>query len=88
MTTIVEKNDLPPCDHYEATLENGSLVMKPYCACGNSLNEDYFCDRCNKRCHCHQIVCDNEATLKLIKSYMRKSSQFSAFKVKLTTDIK
>jgi len=87
MTTIVEKNDLP-CDHYEATLENGSLVMKPYCACGNSLNEDYFCDRCNRQCHCHQIVCDNEATLKLVKNYMRKSSQFSAFKVKLTTDIK
>jgi len=87
MTTIVEKNDLP-CDHYEATLENGSLVMKPYCACGNSLNEDYFCDRCNKRCHCHQIVCDNEATLKLVKSYIRKSSRFSAFKVKLTSDIR
>jgi hypothetical protein len=87
MTTIVEKNDLT-CDHYEATLENGSLVMKPYCACGNSLNENYFCDRCNKRCHCHQIICYNEATLKLVKSYMRKSSQFSAFKVKLTTDIK
>jgi len=85
MTTIVEKNDLP-CDQYEATLENGSLVMKPYCACGNSLNEDYFCDRCNRQCHCHQIVCDNEATLKLVKNYIRKSSQFSAFKVKLASE--
>ena len=85
MTTIVEKNDLP-CDHYGATRENGSLVMKPYCACGNSLNEDYFCVKCNKRCHCNQIICDNEATLKLVKSYMRKSSQFSAFKVKLASE--
>ena len=82
MTTIAEKNNLPN-DHYKATLENGSLIMKPFCSCGNSLDEDYFCDKCNRRCNCHQIVCDNEATLKLVKKYTRKSSQFSAFKIKL-----
>lgn len=82
MTKIVEKNS-PPSDYYEAALEKGSLVMKPYCACGNALNEDYFCDKCNRRCNCRQIVCDNENTLKLVKNYIRKSSKFSAFKVKL-----
>jgi len=82
MTKIVEKNNLP-CDQYEATLENESLVMKPYCACGNSLDEDYFCNKCNRHCRCNQIVCDNENTLKVVKNYIRKSSQFSAFKVKL-----
>jgi hypothetical protein len=85
MTTIVEKNNLPR-DHYKATLENGSLIMKPYCACGNSLDEDYFCDKCNRRCNCHQIVCDNKNTLKLVKNYTRKSSQFSAFKIKLASE--
>jgi len=85
MTKIVEKNT-PPSDYYEAALEKGSLVMKPYCACGNALNEDYFCDKCNRRCNCHQIVCDNENTLKLVKNYIRKSSQFSAFKVKLARE--
>jgi hypothetical protein len=82
MTTVMEKNDIS-CDHYEATLEEGSLVMEPYCACGNPLNDDYFCDRCKRKCHCRQIVCDNETTLKLVKKYVKKSSQFSAFKVKL-----
>jgi len=81
MTMVKDKN--PPRDYYEASLENGSLVMKPYCACGNALNEDYFCEKCHRKCHCNQIVCDNEATLKLVKRYIRKSSQFSAFKVKL-----
>ena len=85
MTTIVENNNLPP-DNYKATLENGSLTMKPFCSCGNSLDEDYFCDKCNRRCNCHQIVCDNENTLKLVKKYTRKSSQFSAFKIKLASE--
>jgi len=85
MTKIVEEND--PRDHYKATLEHGSLVMKPYCSCGNILDEDYFCDRCNRKCHCHQIVCDNDVTLSMVKSYVKKSSRFSAFKVKLANEM-
>ena len=84
MTPVIEENDIP-CDHYEATLEKGSLVMEPHCACGNLLNDDYFCDQCKKKCHCRHIVCDNETTLELVKKYVRKSSQFSAFKVKLAS---
>ena len=84
MTKVIDKNS--PRDYYEASLENGSLVIKPYCACGDTLNEDYFCEKCHRKCHCNQIVCDNEATLKLVKRYIRESSQFSAFKVKLAGD--
>jgi len=86
MTKIVEKNN-PPSDYYEAALEKGSLVMTPYCACGNTLNEDYFCEKCRRKCHCNRIICNDEAVLELVKSYIRKSSQFSAFKVKLASDI-
>ena len=82
MTTVIEKKDFLH-DHYAATLENGLLVMEPRCACGNPLNEDYLCDKCNKKCRCHQIVCDNETTLKRVKTYIRKSPQFSGFTVKL-----
>jgi len=86
MTKIIEKNELPN-DYYEAALEKGSLVMTPYCACGNALNDDYFCEKCHKRCHCNQIICHDETTLERVKSYVWKSSQFSAFKVKLVQDI-
>jgi hypothetical protein len=88
MTTIIEK-DFPAHapDYYEASLENDSLVMKPYCACGNTLDEDYFCEKCNRKCHCNLIICDNEATLKLVKRYARQSSKFSAFKTKLAGDV-
>ena len=86
MTKIVEKNNLPR-DYYEATLEDGSLVMKPCCACGNALNEDYFCEKCNRRCHCNQIICDDEATLELVKNHIRKSPKLSAFRAKLASDV-
>ena len=41
MTQIVEKGNIPR-DYYAASLDNGSLVMEPRCACGNILDEDYF----------------------------------------------
>ncbi len=82
MTQIIEKDHLPR-DYYAASLENGSLVMTPYCACGNSLNDDYFCEQCNKKCQCHLIVCDDAATLDLVNRYIRKASQFSGFKARL-----
>jgi hypothetical protein len=82
MTKIVEKDNIPR-DYYTASLKNESLVMQPYCACGNSLDEDYFCEKCGKKCHCHLIICDNTVTLNLVKDYIRKSSQFSGFKAKL-----
>lgn len=86
MTTIVEEGR--PRDHYEATLEDGSLVMKPYCACGNLLGEDYFCEKCKRRCHCNLIVCNDEATFDLVKIYIRRSPSFSAFNAKLKGDIR
>jgi hypothetical protein len=86
MATVIEKDDVPR-DYYKATMEKGSLVMEPRCACGNPLNDDYFCDKCNKKCHCRHIICDSETTLELVKKYIRKSPQFSAFTVKLSDSI-
>ena len=82
MTKIVQEDNLAR-DYYEAALEDGSLAMKPYCACGNILGEDYFCEKCKRRCHCNLIICDNEVTYDQVKTYIRKSSSFSAFNVKL-----
>ena len=78
MPDIKEKNIFER-DHYKATIENGSLIMTPYCACGNMLNEDYFCELCNRRCHCFQVICDTSATLDLVQKYIRESPQFAGF---------
>lgn len=66
-------------DYYDAKIENGALQMEPHCACGNPLNDDYFCEKCNRQCRCRHIICDNEETLAQVKQYIRKSPQFSEF---------
>jgi hypothetical protein len=81
MTEIVEEKRLR--DHYKAEMEHGSLVMKPFCACGNELDEDYFCDKCSKRCHCNEILCDSEATLEVVQDYIRRTAQFGGFRARL-----
>ena len=73
-------------DYYKATLENGSLVMNPHCACRNALNADYFCEKCNKRAHCHLIICDTEDALHLVERYIRVSPQFSAYTAYLSNE--
>ena len=85
MTTIVEDENRPR-DHYLALIEDGSLVMKPYCACGNLLDESYFCDKCQRRCHCNLILCDSNQTLDMVNTYIRRSPSFSVFRAKLKTE--
>jgi hypothetical protein len=85
MTRITEKDDTPN-DYYEASLENGSLLMTPRCACGNRLAEDYFCEKCQRKCRCRRVICSDEATLQQVKHYIRNSSQFSGLKAVLTAE--
>jgi hypothetical protein len=82
MTQIVEKGN-SSSDYYEATLENGSLVMTPCCACGNRLDDDYFCEKCKRECRCNLIICQDAVTLDLARHYIRNASQFSGFKATL-----
>ncbi len=70
-------------DHYRAYLENGELVMTPFCACGNSLDDNYFCEKCNRQCRCYEIICEDSATLERVQAYIRKSPQFSVYKAHL-----
>ena len=73
-------------DFYKAAVENGSLFMTPHCACGNALNEDYFCEKCNKRCECYLIICDTKDTLNLVQKYIRQSPKFASFTAYLASD--
>jgi len=68
---------------YYAYLEDGQLVMEPYCTCGNALNENYYCEKCEKHCRCTDVICEDQATLNLVEKYMRNSPKFRNFNVTL-----
>lgn len=67
-------------DYFFATMEEGSLAMEPYCACGNRLPEEYFCEKCNRQCRCTEIACDNEETLEFIDHLIATNPKFRNFK--------
>ena len=68
---------------YYARLEDGQLVMEPYCSCGNPLDEDYHCDQCDQRCRCTDIMCEDQATLNLVEKYIHTSPKFRNFNAML-----
>jgi len=82
MTGSIE-TDSTKDDYYLAGMEGGALSMQPFCGCGNDLGEDYFCDRCRKKCSCRRIICRDSETLALVKRHIRKSSLFSGFRAEL-----
>lgn len=80
--TATIKNDKHQ-DYYLAHLENNELIMEPFCACGNALNEDYYCERCRRKCRCDHVLCQDKEALARIRSYIRQSGKFSGFSAAL-----
>ncbi len=68
---------------YYASLEDGQLVMEPYCSCGNLLDEYYLCDKCKRHCRCTDILCEDQATLNLVEKYIRTSPRLRNFNATL-----
>ena len=80
--TSKEKNSTGLGAFY-AHLEDGQLVMEPYCSCGTPLDESYNCEKCKKHCQCPDILCADQATLNLVEKYMRTSPKFRNFNAML-----
>lgn len=75
----MEKSKHSEADFYYATLEGGELVMEPHCACGYSLEEEYFCEKCNRQCVCTEIRCRNDATLEYVRGFLESNEKFKNF---------
>ena len=70
-------------DYYYAALEGGELVMEPHCGCGNALEEEYFCEKCDRQCVCTEIRCKNDATLEYVTGFLESNEKFKNFTVVL-----
>ncbi len=83
MSEQKKRNSMAGLDTYYAYLEDGELVLEPYCSCGNPLDDMYYCDVCQRHRHPTDVLCEDESTLKMVERYIRTSSKFSRFKAML-----
>ncbi len=56
-------------DYFFAHLEKGELVMEPFCRCGNPLEEEYYCEKCQRQCRCTDVVCADETAFRFIQDH-------------------
>ncbi|HMK65397.1 MAG TPA: hypothetical protein VK564_06355 [Thermodesulfobacteriota bacterium] len=64
-------------DYFFAEMEDGELVMRPFCQCGNPLAEDYTCEKCQRQCLCTDVICADETTFRFIQDH----PPFKRFKI-------
>lgn len=70
-------------DYYWAHWEDGELVMEPFCACGNALEEDYFCQACKRECDCSFIACEDPEVLDAVEKLVHGNPTFRNFRASL-----
>jgi len=83
MSDTSKDTDSAALGAFYAYLEDGQLVMEPYCSCGNQLDEYYHCENCKRYCRCTDILCENQATLNLVEKYIRTSPRLRNFNAML-----
>ncbi len=83
MVDTTKDTSSPELGAFYAYLEEGELVMEPYCSCGSLLDEYYFCDKCKRQCRCTDILCEDQATLNLVEKYIRTSPRLRNFNAML-----
>lgn len=70
-------------DYLLAKWEGAELVMEPSCACGNALEEDYFCHSCKRECDCTFIACNDPQALSVVEKLIQGNPSFKNFKASL-----
>ena len=73
-------------DYFLAGIEGEELVMEPHCACGKHLEEEYFCDECQRQCACSEIRCVDEETLEYVNRLLHNNASFRNFTAVLDQD--
>jgi hypothetical protein len=70
-------------DYFVASLDQGELIMEPYCRCGEALEEDYFCSTCKRQCQCVEVRCASQETLEFVQDFLKGNERFRNFRAVL-----
>ena len=70
-------------DYFLARWENEELIMEPFCYCGNELDENYYCEKCQHQCSCTFVACKNLGTLSVVRKFIHGNPRFKGFEASL-----
>lgn len=70
-------------DYLIAKWENGQLVMEPTCYCGTPLDEDYFCQECQRKCDCNFIACCDPQAFAVVEKLLQGNPNFKNYQASL-----
>jgi hypothetical protein len=73
-------------DYLLACVEEGELVLEPFCSCGSALDENYHCARCGKVCDCKFLACSGPQALGIVEKLVAGSPKFRNFKASLLAE--
>ncbi|MEM5788572.1 MAG: hypothetical protein AAGU11_14765 [Syntrophobacteraceae bacterium] len=66
-------------DYLLASIEDGQLILEPFCSCGNLLDEKYHCPECNKVCECRMVACTSAQSLAIVERLVAGNPNFRGF---------
>lgn len=70
-------------DYLIASIEEGELVMEPYCACGTMLDENYRCPQCDRLCECKFVACSSPEAMAIVEKLIAGNPTFRHFDASL-----
>ncbi|MFZ2448447.1 MAG: hypothetical protein WAW37_18970 [Syntrophobacteraceae bacterium] len=70
-------------DYLLASMEDGQLVLEPFCSCGNALDENYHCPQCQKVCECKFVACSGVQSMALVEKLLAGNPRFRGFEASL-----
>ena len=70
-------------DYLIASIEEGELILEPFCSCGSALDEIYHCAQCGKVCDCRFVACSDAQSLGIVEKLIAGNPRFRNFKASL-----
>lgn len=70
-------------DYLQASIEDGQLVIEPFCSCGSMLDENYQCPECNRKCDCKFVACEDPQALAIVEKLIAGNPSFRNFEASL-----
>jgi len=70
-------------DFFLAKWEEDQLTLEPFCSCGQTLDEDYFCPKCRRQCEISFFLCEDSATLSVVRRFIQGNPSFRNFEADL-----